>query len=313
MEPAIDVLVQRLIDQQLDRLRAYLLQAHELVAHPTDGTVARADLGHVNASPNATELAGLHWWAHRSAILNVHAAAEHLMGVRAILSSGELLPLPAMAAGRAVYEAVIQTCWLLDVEVSVEQRVARWAGRLLHDTQEPPNALDTFGEAEAVEHEKSVMVEGRALGQQLMTEAGFQLLAKGGDRADETRHVSYHGAVSQLTPNISDFVARFTPDQQSLWTLFSGANHSRGWLVAGIEGHAEELVTSILTPLIDTGDALAVEVGRYFGLNPRDVVTRLHRHRGVLLRRARASSTPMKGVDAYRAASGAYPLPPKTS
>ena len=299
-----------MINQQLGILGTYLGQAQELVANPPQGTAARADLDHVNASPNVEELTGLRWWAHRSATLNVHAAAEHLRGVRVILSSDELLPLPAMAVGRAVYEAVIQTCWLFDVEATVEQRMARWAARLLHDTQEPPNALSTFGDAEAAEREVATTTEGRSLGQELMTRAGFDLLAKGGERADETRHVTYRGAVSQLTPNISDFIGRFTPGQQSLWMLFSGATHSRGWLVAGVEGPAEELVTSILTPLIDTGDALAVEMGRYFGLNPRDAVTKLHLHRGVLLRRARPSSSPLWGVDAYRASMGASPLPP---
>ncbi len=236
-----------------------------------------------------------------------------MRGVLTILAAERLMPLPAMACARAVYEAVVQTCWLIDVEVSAEQRMARWAGRLLHDSQEPPNALDSFGEKEAAKQEKSKTVAGRGLGQKLMARAGFELKAKGGERSDETRNVTYRGEVSQLTPNIQDFVARFTPDQQSLWTIFSGATHSRGWLVAGIEGDAVELFTSILLPLLDTGDALVVEVGRYFGLDPRPPVERLHRHRGVLLRRARPSQSPMVGVDGYRAASGAWALPPRSA
>ena len=61
----------------------------------------------------------------------------------------------------------------------------------------------------------------------------------------------------------------------------------------------------------DTGDALAVEAGRYFGMNPREPVTRLHMHRSVLLLRARPADSAMLGVDGFRSASGLWPLPPR--
>jgi hypothetical protein len=254
-------------------------------------------------------LLGLRWWAHRAGALNMHAALEHLKGVRSVLGGDELLPLPAMALARSVYEAVINTCWLMDVEVSTEQRLARWAGRLLHDTQEVPNALDSFGGKEAARLERERTVEGRKLGQQLMARAGFELLAKGRDRSEETAHVTYRGEKSSLTPNMTDAVKRFTPDQQSLCKLFSGATHSQGWLLGGMDGPIEELFVSVLVPLVDTGDAIAVETGRYFGVNPRAQVTRLHLHRTVLVRRARPSDNALHDVDGFRAASGLWPLP----
>jgi hypothetical protein len=114
---------------------------------------------------------------------------------------------------------------------------------------------------------------------------------------------------SSLTPVKADAVKRFTPDQKSLWKLFSGATHSQGWLLSGMDRPIEELFASILTPLLDTGDALAVEVGRYLGLNPRKPVTQLHLHRTILLRRARPSDMGLRGVDDFRAESGLWPLP----
>ena len=72
----------------------------------------------------------------------------------------------------------------------------------------------------------------------------------------------------------------------------------------------EELFVSVLAPLLDAGDALVVEVSRYFGMNPREPVARLHLHRSVLLRRARPSDKPLLGVDEFRAASRLWPLPP---
>lgn len=304
------VLAQRVIDQQLRSLGAFLKAASDAVEDPLPNTPARADLDHVNSHPERGNLIGLRWWAHRGATLNMNGALEHLKGVRAVLGGNELLPLPAMALARSVYEAVINTCWLVDVEVSTEQRLARWAGRLLHDSQEVPNALDSFGGKDAAKREKERTVEGREIGQQLMARAGFEMLAKGGDRSEEMARVTYRGEKSSLTPVMTDAVKRFTPDQQSLWKLFSGATHSQGWLLGGMEGPIEELFASVLAPLLDTGDALAVEVGRYFGMDPREPVTRLHLHRTVLLQRARPSDDAMLGVDGFRAASGLRPLPP---
>lgn len=304
------LLAERIIDQQVRDLGAFLQAASETVDDPPSGTPARADLDHVSRHLEKANLLGLRWWAHRAVALNMHAALEHLKGVRTILSEDELLPLPAMSLARSVYEAVINTCWLMDVEVSTEQRLARWAGRLLHDTQEVPNALDSFGGKEAATREKQRTVEGRKIGQKLMARAGFELLAKGGERSAETARVTYQGEKSSLTPKMREAAKRFTPDQQSLWKVFSGATHSQGWLLAGMDGPIEELFASILAPLLDTGDALAVEVGRYFGMNPRVPVTCLHLHRSVLVRRARPSDNLLLGVDGFRAASGLWPLPP---
>lgn len=309
MEPHIRLLADRIISQQVRRLRELLGQAHDLIEDPPADSPARADLDHINSRPDTSNLAGLRWWAHRAAILNVSAAKEHLEGVRAVLDADALLPLPAMALSRSVYEAVINTCWLVDVEVSTEQRLARWAGRLLHDGQEPTAALDTFGEVQAATKERERVIEARSLGQKLMTRAGFELKAKGGERFEDTARVTYHGESSSLTPNVTELVNRFTPSQ-NLWHLFSGATHSRGWLTAGLEGPETEIITSVMTPLLDTSDALAVEVARYFGFNPRPTVQRTHMNRVALLRQARPSPNPLAGVDAYRTCGGAWPLPP---
>ena len=96
-------------------------------------------------------------------LLNLSCADEHQRGLKLIVIGDELLPLPAMALARSIYEAVISTCWLVDADVSTDQRLARWAGRLLHDTQEPPNALDSFGDVKAAQREKKRVVDGRGL------------------------------------------------------------------------------------------------------------------------------------------------------
>ncbi len=309
MSPEPCVLAGRVLIQQVRQLTALLRTASDLIDEPTPDTIAHADFAHIDTHPRRPDLLGLRWWAHKSAVLNLASAEEHVRGLKLIVTGEELLPLPAMTIGRAIYEAIINTLWLIDADVSTEQRLARWAGRLLHDTQEPPNALDSFGDAEASNREKARVVGGRALGQTLMRRAGFELTSKSGDRSDETRQVSYRGEVSGLTPKVTHLVARFTPNQQSLWPLFSGAAHSRGWLVEGLAGDAATIVASVLTPLLDTCDALAIEVSSYFGLDPRPILRKTHMHRQALLRQARPRDALVAGWAEYRTAGGAPPLP----
>ena len=241
------VLASRVITQQVRHLTGLLKQANGLADNPPEGTPARADFDHINYHKQKKDLLGLRWWAHKGAILNLSSGAEHVRGLMAIVVSDQWMPLPAMTLGRAIYEAAF-TFWLIQPDVPTEQRIARWAGRLLHDSQEPPNALDSFGEVDAAEGEKVRVIEGRSLGQKLMRQASIELRLKGGDRSEETRLVTYQGEASLLTPKVTDQVARFTPKQQSLWPLFSGAAHSRGWLVEGLEGDAATIWSSVLVP-----------------------------------------------------------------
>mgnify|MGYP006976755258 CR=1 FL=1 len=308
VEPSIRVLASRVLAQQVRHFTALLRQWNGIFDDPLPGTPAHADLDHINRHSEKANLLGLRWWAHRATTLNLRAAGEHLTGVSVVLQAERLLPLPAMALARSVYESVVNTCWLVDAEVSAEQRLARWAGRLLHDSQEPASALDSFGNAKAAKKERERLIDARRLGQRLMMRAGFDLKAKGGDKSDETARVAYGSESSSLTPNITELVNRFTP-ASNLWHLFSGAAHSRGWLVSGLEGSETEIIVSVIVPLLDTSDALAFEMSRYFGLDPRPTIERTHRQRTVIVQRARPNDSPVVGVDLYREASGLPPLP----
>jgi hypothetical protein len=304
------VLASRVITQQVRHLTVLLKQANDLADDPLEGTPARADFDHINNHKQKKDLLGLRWWAHKGAVLNLSSGAEHVRGLMAIVVADQLMPLPAMTLGRAIYEAAFNTFWLIQPDVRTEQRIARWAGRLVHDSQEPPNALDSFGEADAAEREKERVIEGRGLGQKLMRQAGIELTFKGGDRSEETRLVTYRGEASLLTPKVTDQVARFTPNQQSLWPLFSGAAHSRGWLVEGVEGDAATIWSSVLVPLLDVSDALVIEVCTYFGMHARPTIERTHLHRRTMLAQARPQQQGMRaGWDAYRKAGGAPTLP----
>lgn len=309
MNPEPSVLATRVLGQQVRHLKDFFEQASSIVDDPPSRSPAAEDLALVHGARRSADLQALRWWAHRAVRLDLSSALEHQFGLQVILANEQrLLPLPAMALGRSIYEAAISVFWLVDTRVPTQQRLARWAGRLLHDTQESPNALESFGISDVARVERERVEDGRALGQRLMRRAGFELVAKGGDRSAETRQVSFEGQVSRLVPNVTDLVPTFTPNQQSLWPLFSGASHNRGWLVAGLEGNAAEMLASIVAPLLDTSDALVIECAKYFHLDPRSALDRTHLHRQAVLKLARPHSGPSLDWEAYRVAGGAPPV-----
>jgi hypothetical protein len=309
VEPEIRLVAKRMINQQVAFLTTYLTAATQLVVDPTHGTPARTDRDHVSSHPRPMDMELLWGLTNYSCANDIRSAREHLRGVATLIAADDLMPLPTLAVARSVYEAALNTCWLLDADVGMELRLARWAGRVLHDSQEGPNTLAGFGPSFSAQKERARVTQGREQTKEFLTRAGFELTAKGGGRSDEIAKVTYQGASSGVTPKLVDSMARYTPNQRELLYVFSGATHSRGWLTQGLAGRRTDLIAMVLLPLLDTSDALVVEVAKYFGLKPRSMVERTHMHRRVLMHHVRPSDLYVAGVDEYRAAGGAPPLP----
>ena len=303
------MLASRILQQQETLLGAFLTSASAVVDDPPVGSPARADLDLIRQAGDESGLVGLRAWMHRSCALNVFAAHEHAQALRIVAMGDELLPIPAMSLARSVLEAVINTCWLLDAEACSEERLARWAGRLLHDSQETPAVLAVVPQEVVRDDERQDADEGRELGQRLMQRAGFTLKAKGGDRSTDTANVSFRGSKSNLTPKVDSVLGRFAPGEEHLWPMLSGATHSRGWLVAGLAGDEATVITSCITPVLAASDALVVEVGRYLDLPVRAVLERTHTHRVAILNRARPGRDFRARLDTYRASVGAWAVP----
>lgn len=309
MEPAVRLFASRVLSQQERLLGDFLRGASAAAESPSVGSPGAADLELIGSAGPETGLGELRIWTHHSCALSIVAAREHGEALRILASGDELLPAPGMALARSVCEAVINVCWLLDAEATSEERLARWAASLLHDSQENPHVLGFFEDPTVVPQQQVEAEEGRLLGQQLMERAGFSLKAKGGDRSSDTANVSFRGARSNLTPRVDELFGRFAPGDEHLWPILSGATHSRGWLVAGLAGDAETVVASMIAPVLTASDALVVEVGRYLGLPVRPVLERTHTHRVAFAERSRPGSGRRAGLDMYRAALGAWAVP----
>lgn len=207
VQPEIRKLASCVVDQQITHLTEYLTTATKLIVDPTADTPARADRDHVlnHAQPKDMEL--LWGLTCNACTSDINAAHEHLRGVAALIATDDLLPLPALAVARSVYEAVLNACWLIDAALSMELRLARWAGRVLFDSQEGPNTLNEFGPSTAAERERTRVIPGREKGKEFLTRAGFELTPKKGDRSGETAMVTYLGASTPVSPKSSPVTA----------------------------------------------------------------------------------------------------------
>lgn len=305
--PDPKTLARRVLDQQVRDLRAFASTAHAATMEPLPGSTAAADLEAVR-SDSSGRLLGLRAWAHQAAATNLHAAEEHFQGLRQVILSEELLPLPAMALGRSVYDALMQTCWLADVRVSTGQRICRWAGRLLHDTQETTAALAALGHSSAAAAESERTREARKQGQELLSKSGFVLQMGQGSRKDDTSSVSFREERSRLAPRLVDIADAVSPTDQTLLVLFSGAAHSRGWFVGSLEGDAATVLASATIPLLDATDDFVVEISAYLAQDPAPFLRRTHQRRIALNQAASPRRGRIGDAMHYRSQRGLPPL-----
>lgn len=149
----------RLLEQLGRAWRATAIQLREM---PPDGSPARReDALLATAHPQ--------WGAHEAtnagldAIAHVDAAARHLTGVKSLVDTRNLILTPWPAA-RAVVESVAHAGWLLDPDVSADERVARrWMGRL-------SDAYRLHRYAKASGHPKSATTKSRKARESVVAE-----------------------------------------------------------------------------------------------------------------------------------------------
>lgn len=309
MPASLGNLSRKIFAQQLRNLDEFLRLVESCIDAPLPRSPAANDLKLIESQSATDELRGLRWWAVGRCQRGVVAARSHAEGLRTIVETDKPESLlPALSVARSVHEAVLRICWLVDPSVDPSSRLTRWAGDLLHSTQEPIRTQNLFGDVVSDDARKQAL-DARQLGQRLMREAGFELVPKKGDRSDDTANLAYDGVVSTLQPKLTDLVDQHLPQHPYLWALLSGAAHSYDWFLLSERPGPVESVGAIVLPLLDTADAFTCAMGDYFGLSPRTIVTKTHLHRHALFRIIQPwYQGPAQHVDDYRVANGLAPI-----
>jgi hypothetical protein len=69
--------------------------------------------------------------------------------------------------------------------------------------------------------------------------------------------VAYGTSRAALKLNVTEASLRYMPGSHHMWSLGSGATHSRNWFTAGLAGSRSQLTIMVTAPLLDFADALA--------------------------------------------------------
>lgn len=218
---------------------------------------------------------------------------DHADTLLLLLRHQRLLPLPAWTVARAIFEAVLQTCWLLDAEVSSEERIARAATVLPASLNESIALLERFGRSqEEIEEKRQTRVEL----ERVLIRDGFRIdraLDKKGRPTDAIGRVWFGGKSASTRNNITQLALKYMPDDPWLYGLLSGAAHSKPWLLSGLSDDTDETVRSLVMPLLPMSDAYTRAWCDYFAL---DAEPHLRARRTRLVAMLERGSPP-RGVD----------------
>lgn len=219
---------------------------------------------------------------------------DHADALLLLLRHQRLLPLPAWTLARAIFEAVLQTCWLLDAEVSSEARIARAASVLPGSLNESIVLLQRFGRSQEEEIEEKRQT--RAELERVLTCDGFRVdhvLDKKGRPTDAIGRVWFGGESASTRNNMTQLALKYMPEDPWVYGLLSGAAHSKPWLLTGLSDDTDETIRSLVMPLLPMSDAYTRAWCGYFALDAEPYL-RARRPRLVALLE---HGSPRRGVD----------------
>lgn len=277
----VDELACRILAQERAATTEALRGVLKAYSDPIPGTPRARDLAWLDGREHAEELGGLLNVAVHDAAQILHAAREHVLALEAVLSAGNMLPVPSMTLGRAVLESVLYVCWLADPNLAPAQRVARAAAMSLASAQGGHEALAAFPNPPDGEAERAH--EGFNGMQRLFEQYGLTVSRRRG--TDYAVSVGCDGESAPLRVNVTAESQRYAPGNHYLWVTGSGATHSRVWFTRGLEGPWADLVVMVVAPLLDVVDALIDNAFGYVGLDPAGVHAKTHLRRTALLTR----------------------------
>ncbi|MBN0975107.1 MULTISPECIES: hypothetical protein [unclassified Gordonia (in: high G+C Gram-positive bacteria)] len=227
-------------------------------------------------------LSGL-WEAALGEVVELlRVADEHAAGLAVLLGNDELLPIPMLSLGRSIQEALLEVCWAVDPALEPAARTSRWAALLLRTIQGNVGPLSQVPNGT----EKLAEVREAMTGMQaLLTNAQFDL--KFDKKHPEfVSSVAYErSARAALKINITEAAERYMPGVEYMWTLGSGATHSRNWFTGGLEGPVDVFYIMIVAPLLDFTDAAIDLTHGLVGLSSTNFHNRAHLRRTALFQR----------------------------
>jgi hypothetical protein len=263
-----------------DELRSALAAFRD----PATGSPRERDLQWASAGTDERRdsLSGL-WEAGLGEIVELwRVADEHAAGLARLLSHDELLPIPMLSLGRSIQEALLEVCWAVDPALEPAARTSRWAALLLRTIQGNVGPLSQIPNGA----EKLVEVREAVTGMHALLDGARFDLRFDKKHPELVASVAYEdSARAALKINITEAAKTYMPGVEYMWTLGSGATHSRNWFTGGLEGPDDLLYIMIVSPLLDFTDAAIDLTHGLVGLPTADFHNRGHLRRTALVQR----------------------------
>jgi hypothetical protein len=224
----------------------------------------------------------------------VRAADEHATALELIIRSGESLAMPLFALVRAVHEAALNICWLLDPNIAPAVRNIRAAVATLSSFERSVRALEDFpfSDASDLGTKREAMHEMRSY----LEAAGFVLTQDG--RGRWTVNVKYEAEVQNVKFDATSAADQYTPGVRYLWTVGSGAAHSMQWFAKGVDPSHGNVDIAAVVSLLDVVDGVVDVVSAYVQIPADQLHRKTHMRRAALLG-GDSDGRRMKGYDDY--------------
>jgi hypothetical protein len=277
--PDLPLLVQRILAQQKTTIAVAATQALDRFGNPPAGSAALRDQEWAQQHRHKDTVTAAFAESAGTVASLLAAADEYSRGIMALLDDDQMLALPAMNCVRAIHDASLRICWLVDPGISAEARLARSAADFLATVQGGIPVLRIFNQSLGDRGDLQRGLKGRDGAVKHFVGVGLEVkLKENGDAI----HVRCGNNVANVNVKSTDLSLTYTPLIHYAWGLNSGATHSNPWLTHGLSGPWSQILVSMISPLLDISDALASNLLGYVGL-PADEVHRSTHTRRLLL------------------------------
>lgn len=282
--PRIARVVERVLRREVADYAEMLDKAFTAVRTEQPGTLFLHD-GRIGREVRCAEWALA--WGNDLVQHWAHSARDHVELIERAVALPRLLLLPAWTAARAVMEAVLLTCWLLDADVAPEMRIARAATFLLETPQ--GNAAMHKRIGEHAEHEERVRSLRRLVRdfEDCRFEVEWSKDRRGLPRSDQVAAVTFRGQKASVRRNMTALAEKYLPVDQHMYGLLSGAAHGEPWLVSNFDaGDTATALRAIIAPLMPASDAYTTAICRYVALDPQPYLRKRRRREMALFQAA---------------------------
>lgn len=228
------------------------------------------------------------------------AVDQHARALEVVVDCEPLLPVSMFTLARALHEGALTLCWLYDPLVSPAQRLVRAAAVSLAMVEESHRGLRDLPNPPQVNVAHTQ--EGLEGIRGFLERAGFTFAPRRPGQPYSAR-VSRGGITENLTLNTTDAAQRYTPNVTFLWHGGSGAAHSRGWFINGVDASDPAASYAAILPLLDMCDALVKVAAAYGGFEPGPHHRKTHMRR-IALARVHSGPGVFSGYEEYAGTPG---------